>query len=189
MKVGLLFGTFGHIHLGHVQIAKELITHNMVDVIWFVVTPMNPFKKNQIISPKQHRIKMVNIAIKDHDSLIASDIEFDLPSPQYTASTLRHLQSVYKSWSFSIIMGSDTYSGIHKWKDSAFILNNFKFCLYQRGKNNINYDKNVYQIPGKKINISSSYIRKNIHLINHLEFLNSEVSEYVQRYNLYAENR
>lgn len=182
MITGLFFGTFDPIHVAHFQIAHNLIQHKIVDRVWFVVTPINPFKKNQIISSYAHRIAMVRLAIKNYSYFQASDIECQLDSPQYTANTLRHIKENYPNKTFFLIMGSDNYNNLSTWRDAQFILNNFKICVYKR-EENWKPSKDVFQIPGEYMNISSSFIRKN--LSHSKEYLDQEVLRYAIDYNLY----
>lgn len=184
MKTGLFFGTFDPIHLGHMQVASNLISYNIVDEVWFVVTPMNPFKKNQKISSQDHRINMVNLAINNYRHLWASDIEFNLPNPQYTANTLRNITKKYVDRNFLIAMGSDTYNNISEWQDYEYILENFKICVYEREGSPLVLDKKIIKIPGKPINISASGIRKNQTFLSS-DFLHKDVLTYIKNQDLY----
>lgn len=178
-RVGLLFGTFDPIHNGHVKLAEKAVFQKMVDEVWLVVTPENPFKKNKIITDKHHRLEMVQIATKFSSNLIPSDIEFNLSPPNYTSITLKHLNAEYiNKYDFFMIMGWDNYVTLlnQKWKDSIFILNNFKIITYNRlvkPSTQINvlspalideyrksYDPLHIQIKGSLMPISSSMIRK-----------------------------
>lgn len=183
MITGLFFGTFDPIHLAHFQIANNLIQHHIVDRVWFVVTPISPFKKNQIISSHDHRIEMVKLAIKNYSYFKASDIECQLEAPQYTANTLRYMTDNYPDKKFFIIMGSDTYDTLANWRDAQFILNNFKICVYKRDDNWTTESKDIFQIPGAHINISSSSIRQNISFYK--AYLHKDVLRYATEYNLY----
>ena len=183
MITGLFFGTFDPIHLAHFQIANNLIQHNIVDRVWFVVTPISPFKKNQIISSHDHRIKMVKLAIKSYPYFQVSDVECQLEAPQYTAHTLRYITDNYPNKKFFIIMGSDTYDTLSNWQDSQFILENFQICIYKRDENWAASSKDIIQIPGKHMNISSSFIRKNI--LSSKKHLHKDVLSYAIDNKLY----
>ena len=185
MITGLFFGTFDPIHMGHIQIAKNLIRHNIVKRVCFVITPISPFKKNKKISAPHHRIHMVNLAIKDYDFFSSSDIEFNLPSPQYTARTLRYIKTRYLNQDFFIIMGADNYQKISDWKDYKYILDNFKICVYQRTKNKKLLPKEYVSIPGDFIDLTSSQIRENIHSTPP-ESINKDVLTYALHHRLYS---
>ena len=135
MKVGLFFGTFDPIHNGHVTIAETAISTNLIDQVWFVVTPQSPFKKNSIISSKNHRLKMVDIAIQRYSNFFSSNVEFELENPQYTFKTLSFLESKFKDkHEFSLVMGLDNYISLVNgdWYKSDYILNNFRIIVYPR---------------------------------------------------------
>ena len=126
MKVGLFFGTFDPIHNGHVAIAESVMLTNMIDRVWFIVTPQSPFKKNAIYESKEHRLKMVEIAVELYPHFLASNIEFELESPQYTFRTLSFLESKFKGkYDFHIILGFDNYISLlnKEWNQSEYLLN------------------------------------------------------------------
>ena len=179
MTIGLLFGTFDPVHEGHIEIANNRILTEMVDQVWFVITPESPFKKGKIITSQEHRLAMVNLAIEDYINFEASDIEFQLSHPQYTANTLRYLKNKHSEYNFLIIMGSDNYGSLlaDEWKDSEYILKNFKICVYQRtdetpviGEEMGSFLEvgplfllpNHIQLPGNIMQWSSSWIRSTI---------------------------
>ena len=212
MTIGLLFGTFDPVHEGHVEIANNGILTDLVDQVWFVITPENPFKKGKIITSQEHRLAMVNLAVEGYINFVASDIEFQLPNPQYTVNTLRHLKNKHSEYNFLIIMGSDNYGGLlaDEWKDSEYILKNFQICVYQRTDENLVIGEEIdplillpnhIQLPGDIIQWSSSWIRSTIRHYRNLEgtsiddltplierpFFNQKVLEYIQSHKLYIE--
>ena len=119
-NIGLLFGSFNPIHNGHVSLANFFIKHRNFNQIWLVVSPLSPFKKNQIILDKYERLDMVKIAIKPFENIFASDIEFKMKTPSYTIDTLNKIKKIYPENSFSIIIGEDNLDNLKKWKDSNF---------------------------------------------------------------------
>ena len=132
-KVGLYFGTFNPIHIGHLVIANHMAEYSDLDEIWFVVTPVSPFKKKKNLLANNHRYEMVYLATKDYPKLQPSKIEFDLPEPNYTINTLVHLDEKYGDrYSFSLIMGEDNLKGFHKWKNYEVILENHEIFVYPR---------------------------------------------------------
>jgi nicotinate-nucleotide adenylyltransferase len=115
MKIGLYFGTFNPIHVGHLVIANFMAEYTDLDQVWLVVTPQNPLKDKSTLLADFHRLALVKVAIDDNPKLRASDIEFNLPKPSYTITTLTYLRENYPSDSFSLIMGEDNLRTFHKW--------------------------------------------------------------------------
>jgi len=132
MNVGLYFGSFNPIHLGHLIIANHVVEEAGLDEVWFIISPQNPFKKNNTLLNENHRLHMVRLAIEGSKKLRVNNIEFSLPRPSYTCDTLIHLQERYPSHVFSLIIGSDGYQNIGKWKNANYILNNFQIMLFMR---------------------------------------------------------
>ena len=124
MKIGLYFGTFNPIHIGHLIIANHMAEHSDLDQIWFVVTPQSPFKVKASMLNNHDRLEMVYRATEDYDKLRPSDIEFGLPQPNYTINTLTYLQEKYPQYEFALIMGEDNLKSLHKWKNYELILEN-----------------------------------------------------------------
>ena len=117
-RIGLFFGTFNPIHIGHLIIANHLVEFSDLDEVWFVITPQSPFKTKQSLLDDHHRYQMVYEAVQDYPQLKPSKIEFDLPQPNYTINTLVHLDEKYgKDHQFSLIMGEDNLKSFHKWKN------------------------------------------------------------------------
>ena len=119
-KVGLFFGTFNPIHIGHLILANYIIEFTSMNELWFVVSPQNPFKKNHSLLPEIHRLAMVDRSIDDDYRFKVSNIEFGLPKPSYTSDTLAHLVEKYPDYKFSLIMGQDNLTNLHKWKNADF---------------------------------------------------------------------
>jgi nicotinate-nucleotide adenylyltransferase len=185
MKIGLLFGTFDPVHLGHIQIGRSLFDAQLVDKIWFIITPCNPLKRDKKISSTKDRFAMVSIALRKYTNFIASDIEFNLELPNYTSTTLRYIKKTYSKDKFVVIMGSDNYSSISKWKDAQYILDNFEICVYQRPGETVKLSGNTTCIPGKQMDISSSYIRNSLSLAGTKKLLDNKVLEYINQNSLY----
>jgi nicotinate-nucleotide adenylyltransferase len=163
-KVGLFFGSFNPIHIGHLAIANYIVEFTELDRIWFVVTPHNPLKPKKTLLADNHRYYMVNLAVEDNRRFKASNIEFKLPQPSYTVNTLAYLKEKYPDLEFSLIMGADNILTIQKWKNYEYILQNYKIYVYPRpGYNldNINY-KNVITVNAPIMQISASFIRNAI---------------------------
>ena len=131
-KVGLYFGTFNPIHVGHLIIANYMVDFTELDEVWFVVSPQNPLKDKKSLLKDYHRLALVQEAIVDNDKLHASDIEFSLPKPSYTSDTLAYLHEKHPDLEFSLIMGEDNLRTFHKWKNYESILQNNKIIVYPR---------------------------------------------------------
>jgi nicotinate-nucleotide adenylyltransferase len=116
-KIGLYFGTFNPIHVGHLIIANHMVEHSDLDEIWLVVTPQSPFKKKKSLLDNIHRFALVDIATQEYPKIKPSDIEFKLPQPNYTVHTLAHISDTYPDKEFCLIMGEDNLKSFHKWKN------------------------------------------------------------------------
>ena len=167
MKIGLYFGSFNPIHIGHLVIANHLAEYSDLDQIWFVVTPHNPFKKKSSLLDDFQRLEMVYRATQDYTKLKPSDIEFNLPQPNYTINTLVHLQEKHPDYTFSLIMGEDNLKSFHKWKNYELILENHHIYVYPRiSKDRVEtqFDghKNIHVIDAPIMELSSTFIRKSI---------------------------
>ena len=132
MKIGLLFGSFNPIHIGHLIIANYMANHTDLDKVWLVVTPQNPFKKYGGLINTYDRLEMVRLATDNAENLEVSDVEIKLPQPSYTIDTLTHLTAQYPQHEFAVIMGSDNLAGLHKWKNYKLILRDYKVFVYPR---------------------------------------------------------
>ncbi|WP_452597019.1 nicotinate (nicotinamide) nucleotide adenylyltransferase [Pontimicrobium sp. MEBiC01747] len=167
MKVGLYFGSFNPIHIGHMVIANQMVENSDLDQVWFVVTPHNPFKKKSTLLDNFQRLEMVYLATKDYLKLKPSDIEFKLPQPNYTINTLTYLKEKYPNHEFSLIMGEDNLKGFHKWKNYELILEYHNIYVYPRISEGIietkfNGHKKIHRVEAPIMEISSTMIRKAI---------------------------
>jgi nicotinate-nucleotide adenylyltransferase len=191
MKVGLYFGTFNPIHVGHLIIANHLAENSDLDQIWLVVTPQSPFKKKQSLLDNYQRLEMVYRATKDYTNLYPSDIEFNLPQPNYTINTLAYLQEKHPEKTFSLIMGEDNLKSFHKWKNYQLILENHELYVYPRlseGHVETEFDGhlNIHHIKAPIIQLSSTFIRKAIKNGKNIRpMLPEHVWEYVDEMNFY----
>ena len=164
MKIGLFFGSFNPIHIGHKVIASYLVDFTDLDKVMFVVSPQNPLKQKISLLDQYHRLQIIRAEIEDNSNLEVSDIEFDMPKPSYTIDTLVRLKEKYPENDYSIIMGSDNLQNFHKWKNYEQILEDYSVYVYPR----IGYEisgshKNIHVIEGvPQMEISSSFIRKSI---------------------------
>lgn len=138
MKVGLFFGSFNPVHVGHLIIANHLLNETGLDKIWMVVSPHNPLKAEHSLLNEYDRLHLVQLATENDNRIKASDIEFTLSRPSYSCDTLIHLQEKYPSYEFVVIMGSDSFQNIHRWRNYTFIVKNFSIYIYNRPGHSIN---------------------------------------------------
>ena len=131
-KIGLYFGSFNPIHIGHLILANYLVEHSELDEVWFVVTPQNPFKDKKSLLDNAARLEMVSLSLGEYDRLKPCDIEFHLSQPNYTIDTLIHLEEKYPQYSFSLIMGEDNLKSFPKWKNYEVILDRYSIYVYPR---------------------------------------------------------
>ena len=191
MKVGLFFGSFNPIHIGHLVIANHLVEYSDLDQVWFVVTPHNPFKNKNTLLDNYQRLEMVYRATKDYTKLKPSDIEFNLPQPNYTINTLVHLQEKYPQHEFALIMGEDNLKSFHKWKNYELILENHHIYVYPRvsdQKEETRFDghKKIHVINAPLMELSSTFIRNAIKEGKNVQpMLPQHVWEYFDEMNFY----
>lgn len=188
-QIGLFFGSFNPIHIGHLAIANYIVEFTELDKVWFVVSPHNPLKNKTSLLKDYHRLELVELAIGDYNKFKASNIEFRLPQPSYTINTLEHLKEKYPKLNFSLIMGADSLKSINKWKNSELILANYTIYVYPRPNVDIaefqNLD-NIKMVNAPIMEISSSFIRESIKNKKALEFFMPEkVYKYIQEMHFY----
>ena len=152
MNIGLYFGTFDPIHFGHINIANFLVNNDLVEKVWFVVTPQNPVKSSNNLIDFMHRYEMVKIQVKDNNNLLASDIELNLKRPNYTINSLRYISKAYPNNSFSLIIGEDNFINFKKWREYKEIMNYYKIYVYPR---KTRLKTNMKLILFKVMNVSS----------------------------------
>lgn len=167
MKIGLFFGSFNPIHIGHLTIANHIVEYSNLDQVWFVVTPHSPFKKKNTLLEDHHRLEMVYQATKEYRNLKECDLEFKLPQPNYTIDTLTYLEEKYPSNSFALIMGEDNLKSFHKWKNYELILERHHIYIYPRiskGQIETRFDnhESITHIDAPIMELSSTFIRNAI---------------------------
>jgi nicotinate-nucleotide adenylyltransferase len=162
MNIGLYFGSFNPIHTGHLIIANHILNETDLKKIWFIVSPQNPFKNSNSLLKEYDRLHLVQLAIEEDDRLKASDIEFSLPKPSYTIHTLTYLKEKYPDHQFKIIMGSDSFQNLNKWKNAEIIIKNYPLIVYNRPGFQImdTYNANVEIMDSPLLQISATHIRK-----------------------------
>ena len=191
MKIGLYFGTFNPIHVGHLIIANHMVENSDLDEIWMVVTPHNPFKKKNSLLDNHHRLELVYKATEEYPNIKPSNIEFKLPQPNYTAYTLAHISDLYKDKDFSLIMGEDNLKSFHKWKNFETILEHHKIYVYPRISEGIiatQFDEHpkIHKIAAPIVQVSSTMIRNGIKDGKNIKpMLTKEVWSYIDEMNFY----
>lgn len=193
MKIGLYFGTFNPIHVGHMIIANHMAEHSDLDQIWMVVTPHNPLKQKNTLLNDYQRLHMVTLATEEYPKLRPSDIEFKLPQPNYTVYTLAHLIEKYPQHAFSLIMGEDNLKSFHKWKNYEYILQHHDIYVYPRVSestdaetSSVLHHSRIHKINAPIVEISSTFIRENIkNKKNVAALLPQKVWEYLDHNNFY----
>ena len=191
MKIGLYFGTFNPIHVGHLIIANHMVENSDLDEIWMVVTPHNPFKKKSSLLDNHHRLELVYKATEEYTKIKPSNIEFKLPQPNYTAHTLAHISDLYKDKEFCLIMGEDNLKSFHKWKNFETILEHHKIYVYPRISEGIiatQFDEHpkIHKIAAPIVQVSSTMIRNGIKDGKNIKpMLTKEVWSYIDEMNFY----
>lgn len=191
MNIGLYFGTFNPIHVGHLIIANHMVENSDLDEVWLVVTPHNPFKKKSSLLENYHRLELAHLATENYDKIKPSDIEFNLPQPNYTVHTLAHISDKYPQHAFSLIMGEDNLKSFHKWKNYETILEHHQIYVYPRiseGTIETQFDTHpkIHKIDAPIIEISSTHIRNGIKEKKNIQpLLTESVWKYIDEMNFY----
>ena len=187
MKIGLYFGSFNPIHIGHLIIGNYIANNTEVEQVWFVVSPQNPLKKSSTLLNEYQRLHLVQLATEGNSQLKVSDIEFKLPRPSYTIDTLTYLKEKYPLHQFSVIIGSDSLQNIGKWKNSALLLKDYSFYVYQRPGFIVKETSgNITLLKAPLLEISSTVIRETIHAGKSIKYLvPDQVIEEIEKGNYY----
>ncbi|MCL7988452.1 nicotinate (nicotinamide) nucleotide adenylyltransferase [Sphingobacterium sp. lm-10] len=189
-RIGLFFGSFNPVHVGHLIIANYMAHYTTLDEVWFVVSPQNPFKTKKSLANMYDRLEMVNLAIKDSDRLRASDIEFSLPQPSYTIDTLVYLKERYPDHDFVLIMGEDNLAGFQKWKNADIILRDYNILVYPRPSykaGELIAHPAVTRTDTPQMELSSTAIRKAIQAGQSVQFMTPDtVIDFIEKKGLYS---
>ena len=188
MKIGLFFGSFNPIHIGHKVIASYLIDFTDLDKVKFVVSPQNPLKQKISLLDQYHRLQIIRSEVEDNPKLEVSDIEFSMPQPSYTIDTLVRLKEERPENEYAIIMGADNLQNFHKWKNYEQILEDYSVYIYPRPGHEIKGSHaNTHIIEGvPQMEISSSFIRKSIKEGKDISYLMPEKAwVYIDKMNFY----
>jgi nicotinate-nucleotide adenylyltransferase len=194
-KIGLYFGSFNPVHIGHIAIAGYMTEFAGLDQVWFVVSPHNPLKKKETLLADHHRLYMAQLAIGDNVRLKASDIEFKLPVPSYTIDTLTYLKEKYSKNDFCLVMGEDNLYTLHKWKNANELIKKYPIYVYPRPDSvkpssplldRILSTADIYPVKAPLMDISGTFIRDGIKKGKDMSyFLPPEVWKYIMEMHFY----
>jgi nicotinate-nucleotide adenylyltransferase len=188
MNIGLYFGSFNPIHIGHCIIANHLAQNSDVDQVWLIVSPQNPFKASATLLNEYHRLHLAQLATEGENKLKVSDIEFHLPRPSYTIDTMTYLEEKYPQHCFSIILGSDSLQNLHKWKNAEILAQRYTFYVYLRPGFEITnpLQANLHVLDAPLLQISSTQIRELIKKDKSIRYLMPDkVREEIDLYKYY----
>jgi nicotinate-nucleotide adenylyltransferase len=188
-KIGLFFGSFNPVHIGHLAIAGHMLEFTDLDEVWMVVSPHNPLKKKETLLSDTHRLRLVREAIGENTSIKASNIEFKLPQPNYTIDTLAYLREKYPAHKFVLIMGTDNLQSLHKWKNYEQLLKDYSIYAYKRpgfDSGTLAAHPSVKITDAPLMEISSSFIRQAIKDKKDVRYLlASGVWQYIKEMHFY----
>lgn len=194
-KVGLYFGSFNPVHIGHTAIAGYITEFTGINQVWFVVSPHNPLKKKETLLADRHRLYLTQLAIGDNDKMRVSDIELKLPVPSYTIDTLTYLKEKYPENEFSLIMGEDNLYTLHKWKNAEDLVRKYEIYVYPRPDSKkpasplldqIIKIAVIHKINAPLMDISGTFIRDGIRNGKDMSyFLNPAVWKYIKEMHFY----
>jgi nicotinate-nucleotide adenylyltransferase len=189
MNIGLYFGSFNPIHHGHLIIANHILNNASLDQVWFIVSPQNPLKPAAGLLNEYHRLFLVQLSVENESRLKASDIEFRLPRPSFTVDTLAYLEEKYPQHQFSLIMGSDSFQNLSRWKNYEHILQNYTVYVYKRPGFDVTHIQpgaQVHVVEAPLLEISATHIRKSVKEGKSIRYLVPEkVLEEIERNGYY----
>ena len=189
MKIGLYFGSFNPIHVGHLIIASHIANGTVLEQVWFVISPQNPLKKEASLLNEYHRKHLIDLSIEGEKKLKTTGVEFKLPRPSFTIDTLTYLAEKYPQHQFSIIMGSDSFSNIKRWKNYEILLKNYPIYIYERPGFPVpkDHDAHITVLQAPLLEISSTHVRELIHLKKSIRYLVPDiVREEIERHQYYS---
>lgn len=177
MKIGLYFGSFNPVHIGHLIIANHAVNETDLKQVWFIVSPQNPFKQSAALLNEYHRLHLIKSAIDGENNLRASSVEFNLPKPSYTVDSLAYLKEKYPEHEFCILMGSDGFRNLNKWKNYEVIVKNHRIYIYKRPGFEImdTHGATIQVLDAPLLEISSTRIRELIKNRKSIRFLVPDV--------------
>jgi nicotinate-nucleotide adenylyltransferase len=173
MNIGLYFGSFNPIHIGHLIIANHIHQHTPIDKLWFVLSPHNPLKESHTLLNEYDRLHLVELAIKENPKFRASNVEFSLPKPSYTIDTLTYLKEKFPLERFSVVMGSDSFQNIKHWKNWEQLVAQYPIIIYKRPGFEVAplEGAKLQVLEAPMLDISASFIRKEIKAKKSVQYL------------------
>lgn len=165
MNIGLYFGSFNPIHTGHLIIANHVLEHSDLDKIWFVVSPHNPLKESHTLLNEYDRLHLAELAIRNNPKFRVSNVEFHLPKPSFTIDTLTYLSEKFPLEKFTVIMGSDSYQNLPRWKNYNKILEYYQVVIFERPGFPVDrgtLPSGVTAVKAPLLEISSTHIRTQV---------------------------
>ena len=186
IRTGIFGGSFNPVHKGHIALAEEICRHKLVDEVWLMVSPQNPFKQSRHLLPDALRLELTRIAVKRHRKLKISDFEFHMPRPSYMAATLKLLKQTYSARSFTLIIGADNWSVFNQWYHYEEILENYHIIVYPRKGQAIDRESLPHNVVAPDMPLypmNSTDIRKRLSKgISVSNVLDPEVEQLLQNY-------
>jgi nicotinate-nucleotide adenylyltransferase len=188
-NVGLLFGSFNPVHIGHLALANYMLAFHGLDEVWLVVSPQNPFKSQTELISSHHRFSMLNLALANNVHYKACDVELHMPLPSYTIDTLSRLETLHPTHTFRIIMGADNLPMIERWKEADNIFLKHQTLVYPRQNCAIpvtRYDSNISVTKAPLFELSSTQIRQMVANGQNIDFwVPAGVAGYIHQHRLY----
>lgn len=192
MKIGLFFGSFNPIHVGHLIIANYMAEFTDLEQVWLVVSPQNPFKKKQSLANDYDRLFLAKTATDGHPKIHVSNVEFGLPQPSYTIDTLAYLKEKNPEDEFYLIMGGDNLGTLHKWKNADILLRDYKILVFKRPHYELGELRNHPSVTifedTPLMQISATFIRKCVKKGKSIRYLvTTEVEEEIKKGRMYQQ--
>ena len=196
--IGLYFGSFNPVHIGHIAIAGYMTEFAGLYQVWFVVSPHNPLKKKESLLDDRQRLHMTQLAIGNSDKLRASDIEFKLPHPSYTIDTLTYMKEKYPKYEFGLVMGEDNLYTLHKWKNALELVRKYPLYVYPR-PDTVNpanpqldfilSEAIIHRVNAPMLDISSTFIREGIKAGKDMSyFVPADTWQYIREMHFYEKS-
>jgi nicotinate-nucleotide adenylyltransferase len=122
MKISVLGGTFDPIHLGHLKVAEEVTASLTLDEVIFMPAGQPWLKADNLISPAEHRLEMIRLALAGRDNFRLSTMEIERPGPTYTVDTMAELGRQLGSEELFFILGWDNLTQLPQWHEPSRLI-------------------------------------------------------------------